>query len=656
MVAASQLSISARKPAAHSDQYVGDVECGAADRATLWQRQSAFPLSRCWCARGPCEHRLESGTGKRRCLGIDLRRSWRTSRFFLRFRNEAPPSVLRYWLPALVFTGYNLFEGVYRPDIDNAAHIGGLIAGFCLGAILATPPGFHRRFVFVQVAGAILFAGVCSLLPLWYLNAFNHRPNAIEVFATAHSWYVDGESQNLQLWQSSAMQISSGTISNDDAANVFERNVIPFWKAADARLSGELKQPQGMHDPLLSAVAKFANLRLRWARAIVAAMHDQSPEKEQSVLAYAQQTQLAQAEIDRLRLRSEAANLPVPLNQNAIAIWIKSQLPGLQQSCVDAPASMQKPLSAADDADDGPALRHAIGCRAQHMFMAGNYGALDATIKKYSRRLSDLPDGSSRLEAVWDGLYNFLDYSGISVEEAMRRTSEWRRSVKGSVEPDLVEAMIFRIWAYSARGHGYASSVSAQAMHIYLARAAMAAAGLQDVEQSAENDPAWYVLSLGVDRDQSVPLEKQRALFDRGAAKFPGYMPLYRQMLTTLMPRWDGSTQDVDAFIRSVSGKYGQSYPMEYAQLYLAYGDLEGGDYSVIESQDPDPDVLKQGLEEFRKRHPRSDYVLNSIAHLACAGHEYRLYRSVAPMLRGHISTPAWPDKLSVASCNKWSS
>jgi hypothetical protein len=95
---------------------------------------------------------------------------------------------------------------------------------------------------------------------------------------------------------------------------------------------------------------------------------------------------------------------------------------------------------------------------------------------------------------------------------------------------------------------------------------------------------------------------------------------------------------------------------MTYAHLYLTYGSLEGGDYSVIESQDPDPDVLKQGLEEFRKHHPRSDYVLNSVAHLACAGHEYRLYRSVSPLLRGHISTPAWPDKLSVASCDKWSS
>lgn len=576
--------------------------------------------------------------------------------FLLRFRNEAPSSVLRYWLPAFVFAGYNLFAGAYQPGIDNAAHVGGLIAGFILGAIVAKSPDDHRRFAFSRVAAAILIASACTLLPLWYLNAFHHRPSTLEAFAASHRWYVDGESKNIQLWQSLAQQLGSGSLSIDQARNEFEQNIVPFWKQAAIRLEGELKQPRHDTNPFLPVVATFATLRLRWAQANVAALRDGSAQNTQAVLTDAEQTGLAQAAIDRLKLRAEAENFPVPLNQSAVAVWIKSRLPGLHQDCANPPANVQRPLSPDDDAEDGPAQRHAIGCRAQRMFMAGDYRALDATMKKYARALSDLPDGSSRLEGLWEGLYDLFEYGGISVEEAMRRTSEWRKSVKGSVEPDLAEAMMFRIWAYSARGHGYASSVSAQAMQIYLARTAMAAVGLQDMERSAANDPMWYVLSLSVDRDQSVPIERQRALFDQGVARFPDYTPLYRQMLTSLMPRWGGSTQAVDEFIHAVSGKNGQLYPMTYAHLYLTYGSLEGGDYSVIESQDPDPDVLKQGLEEFRKHHPRSDYVLNSVAHLACAGHEYRLYRSVSPLLRGHISTPAWPDKLSVASCDKWSS
>src|ERR1700680_350510 len=37
----------------------------------------------------------------------------------------------------LVFAGYNLFFGAAVPGIDNSAHIGGLVAGLALGAVLA---------------------------------------------------------------------------------------------------------------------------------------------------------------------------------------------------------------------------------------------------------------------------------------------------------------------------------------------------------------------------------------------------------------------------------------------------------------------------------------------------------------------------------------
>jgi rhomboid protease GluP len=62
----------------------------------------------------------------------------------------------------LTFAGYNLFFGAVARGIDNSAHIGGLLAGLALGAVLAKhltgPPEVRdgwRRGVFVA-AGAVL--------------------------------------------------------------------------------------------------------------------------------------------------------------------------------------------------------------------------------------------------------------------------------------------------------------------------------------------------------------------------------------------------------------------------------------------------------------------------------------------------------------------
>lgn len=69
----------------------------------------------------------------------------------------------------LTFAGYNLFFGAVARGIDNAAHIGGLLAGLALGAVLAKhlmgPPEVRdgwRRGVFVA-AVVVLFVAFIAV-------------------------------------------------------------------------------------------------------------------------------------------------------------------------------------------------------------------------------------------------------------------------------------------------------------------------------------------------------------------------------------------------------------------------------------------------------------------------------------------------------------
>ena len=79
------------------------------------------------------------------------------------------PRALKATLKSLLsFAGYNLFFGAVVPAIDNSAHIGGLVSGLILGAVLAphlTSPPEERsawnRWVFL--IAALLFAGAYYL-------------------------------------------------------------------------------------------------------------------------------------------------------------------------------------------------------------------------------------------------------------------------------------------------------------------------------------------------------------------------------------------------------------------------------------------------------------------------------------------------------------
>jgi rhomboid protease GluP len=73
----------------------------------------------------------------------------------------------RHWGVTLPFIGYNLFIGATVPGIDNAAHIGGLIAGFVMGYALARPLDPEARtFSRGRLAGLAAVAIGCAALAM----------------------------------------------------------------------------------------------------------------------------------------------------------------------------------------------------------------------------------------------------------------------------------------------------------------------------------------------------------------------------------------------------------------------------------------------------------------------------------------------------------
>jgi rhomboid protease GluP len=80
---------------------------------------------------------------------------------------------------ALIFIAYNLFNGFAHAGIDNAAHIGGLLAGFAMGWLLARPLDAGAAPQRRQMVLALL-GGVAVLGSLWGWLAYPPRLNRAE--------------------------------------------------------------------------------------------------------------------------------------------------------------------------------------------------------------------------------------------------------------------------------------------------------------------------------------------------------------------------------------------------------------------------------------------------------------------------------------------
>jgi membrane associated rhomboid family serine protease len=103
-------------------------------------------------------------------------------------RLPIPAQAVRHTLRSLlVFAGYNLFFGAVGAGVDNSAHIGGLVCGLVLGAVLAkhlmSPPEVRANWrlgVFVMTAVILLAAFTAVKRARAYVVPLGQGLNALD--------------------------------------------------------------------------------------------------------------------------------------------------------------------------------------------------------------------------------------------------------------------------------------------------------------------------------------------------------------------------------------------------------------------------------------------------------------------------------------------
>ena len=577
--------------------------------------------------------------------------------FFLNPHNRVPATIARrHWISTGAFAVFNLVNGALQPGIDNAAHVGGLLVGFALGWILTRPLEIGgRRPMGIQQEGlAVLVLALSTGAAIWQVKGIGSELTIPEQYYRSHAAFIRGEADNLRLWNELAGKAAAGAISDMELGERFERDIVPFWRAAHAQLDKENQNLKGRVRPYSLLVADFVSIRDVWAQKLVQALKDQDAARATEAKDLMLKANLAQARIERIEIRARMDHRPRALVNSPAITALRRLFIGYYWTCVDAPTVYGRIPTAADNKEDGPFARHALGCRAQQLFMSGDYGKLDSLMSDYSRALADLPDGSSRYEGLIGGLSDLFYEGGLDALQLLGRTADWRRSVNNSTRPDVLEAMIFTASAWSVRGTGYAKSVSAQQWALFGYRTEMAAAALADTVDSARSDPVWYQLSLNIGLDQGLDADHLRTVFDEGNGRFPLYRPLERRMMRILMPRWGGSYDQEEQLINAIYKKTARGRGFErYAELYSEYSDLEGDEVDLFSDSEALWSGMRSGYIGLLKRYSTSDFVLNRFANMACRAGDADQYRALRGSVVRRNSSAAWSAKYSQEACDK---
>jgi rhomboid protease GluP len=159
----------------------------------------------------------------------------------MRSDGSIPKSVLQPLRnSSLIFTGCTLFAGLLSSKVDNAAHLGGVAAGFLIGLAGTRPITGDRSYSRRDLRRFIQLVPVATLVlaaAFWLAQRAAASMVGEELYQRTAHWIVVREPRVNSEFNAALSRDSNNKQDHSAFIETLERDVIPFWREAGDRLA-----------------------------------------------------------------------------------------------------------------------------------------------------------------------------------------------------------------------------------------------------------------------------------------------------------------------------------------------------------------------------------------------------------------------------------
>jgi hypothetical protein len=304
---------------------------------------------------------------------------------------------------------------------------------------------------------------------------------------------------------------------------------------------------------------------------------------------------------------------------------------------------------------DSAMFFHEGGRLVQEAFGRKEFARLDGLYDQWCTGKDRFPDGRWKLFQYGEGLdQNFKVWQTWNKDLEMLR--QWQQARPHSEAALYAEAIYWRVFAWTARGGGYANTVSREGWELFHERLAKSRDILKTLLEGAVACPAPYALALGVLTDLGAPEEMLVGIYAVAARKWPEYHDLHFAMARHYEPKWGGSDKQYEAFADQVAGHTKEFEGMGmYARLYWLVDSRRGIPFLNDPSRAPDWKKLQAGYQDLIRLYPSSLHNLVKYADVACRSSDSELYRGLRSRIAGYEHTARMLDPVDVCDRrHKW--
>ena len=307
-----------------------------------------------------------------------------------------------------------------------------------------------------------------------------------------------------------------------------------------------------------------------------------------------------------------------------------------------------------------PAADKPLTTETAQAFWTGDFAALEKLNDRLKHGKHFAPDAASELEDFRLGLgrvpRSAADHSEPYLRELEALTLQWATEHPKSALAHILHAEVLVQHAWSYRGGGYAKDVPPQAWADFRKYLQRAVEYLQAHADVALTDSSAHALLLRIGTGLEWDNDTLKTIQQEGLKRNPDDVMLYFGMLTPLLPKWGGTPEALDRYIRAATKQTQADYGMGmYARLYGAAADEDFG-HALFENSLVDWPTMKKGYEDMQARFPNSPGRRNHFAHMACLARDRPTLVALLAELGTKIDASQWgpnPQR-SLEACQRW--
>lgn len=248
------------------------------------------------------------------------------------------------------------------------------------------------------------------------------------------------------------------------------------------------------------------------------------------------------------------------------------------------------------------------------LFEQDKFAELDKIANSARSRKEKFPGGFWKLHTIYSAIEKpRLHATEEDWQDHLERLRRWVSANPDSITARIALAKSYASYAWSARGDGFADTVSASGWRLFSERLQTAKDILDQASVLRVKCPEWYVAMQTVALGQSWDLSQAQELLEQASRFEPGYY--YRSHANFLSPRWNGGEGDSATFAKQVADRIGGSAgDIVYFQIASAIS-CHCVDEEMLSSMSWRR--IQRGFTELEKQFGTSGINVNAMAYLA---------------------------------------